>query len=179
MPPMLHHNVSAIVGRDEQYCFGPGTDMHMSGFVFGVGDCVVFLLEQWRLDSPRAMGIGLLASAWLGLVYEGLTWARRNKLQTSPWLRQRPWLWTLILTLSYMLQVLLGYLLMLIAMTYQLELLLSAVSGLGLGHAIFNLKAPVGESVEPCCVEPVEPARVQPAEMASVQVAELRRPLLS
>ena len=78
--------------------------MHMSGFVFGVGDCVVFLIQQWRLDSPLAMGVGLLASAWLGLVYEVLTWARRNKLQTSPWLRQRPWLWTLMLTLSYMLQ---------------------------------------------------------------------------
>ena len=30
------------------------------------------------------------------------------------------------------------------------------VLGLVAGHAAFNLRAPVGESIDPCCVEPIE-----------------------
>merc|ERR1719483_310147 len=44
-----------------------------------------------------------------------------------------------------------GYLAMLVAMTYSMELFICMVVGLVLGHAIFNTEAPVGESVDPCC----------------------------
>ena len=45
----------------------------------------------------------------------------------------------------------LGYLAMLVAMTYSVELFLCVVAGLVIGHGVFNLGTPVGETVDPCC----------------------------
>ena len=45
----------------------------------------------------------------------------------------------------------LGYMAMLVAMTYSLELFSCIVLGLIIGHAVFNMKQPVGESIDPCC----------------------------
>ena len=42
--------------------------------------------------------------------------------------------------------------LMLIAMTYEVELFIMVVVGLTLGHGLFNLKAPILESAEACCM---------------------------
>merc|ERR1719295_1428589 len=44
-----------------------------------------------------------------------------------------------------------GYLAMLVAMTYSVELFICMVVGLVIGHGIFNTDASVGESVDPCC----------------------------
>lgn len=52
-------------------------------------------------------------------------------------------------------QAVLGYFLMLIAMTYQVELFLAVVLGLGVGHTLFNVQEPVSESVDACCVDSV------------------------
>ena len=65
-------------------------------------------------------------------------------------------------------QVTLGYFLMLAAMTYQGEIFIAVIVGLTVGHVTFNLKQPVGESVDACCVEncceqPEEPVRVSVA----------------
>lgn len=49
------------------------------------------------------------------------------------------------------LNLVLGYLAMLVAMTYSIELFLCVVLGLCVGHFVFNSKADVGESVDPCC----------------------------
>ena len=40
---------------------------------------------------------------------------------------------------------------MLIAMTYKGELFVAVIGGLTLGHAFFNLHAPVPASADPCC----------------------------
>ena len=45
----------------------------------------------------------------------------------------------------------LGYLAMLVAMTYSVELFLCVVFGLCVGHFTFNTKTVVGESIDPCC----------------------------
>ena len=48
--------------------------------------------------------------------------------------------------------LILGYLAMLVAMTYSIELFFCVVAGLCIGHFIFNSKSSnVGESVDPCC----------------------------
>ena len=44
-----------------------------------------------------------------------------------------------------------GYLAMLVAMTYSIELFACVVLGLCLGHLVFNTKSAVGESIDPCC----------------------------
>jgi hypothetical protein len=51
----------------------------------------------------------------------------------------------------YGLQVTLGYFLMLVAMMYQTEFFILLILGLVVGHALFNIRAPVTESADPCC----------------------------
>merc|ERR1719500_411390 len=64
-----------------------------------------------------------------------------------------------------------GYLAMLVAMTYSVELFICMVVGLVVGHAIFNTEAAVGESVDPCCASQAIPhsndAKQQEAENMS------------
>ena len=50
-------------------------------------------------------------------------------------------------------QVTLGYMLMLAAMTYQVELLAFVLIGLGTGHHFLNVEGPVTERPDPCCAE--------------------------
>ena len=40
---------------------------------------------------------------------------------------------------------------MLVAMTYSVELFSCVVIGLMVGHAVFNIRQTVGESIDPCC----------------------------
>ena len=49
---------------------------------------------------------------------------------------------------------------MLVAMTYQGELFIAVIAGLGLGHGAFNVHAPVA-GTDACCVEPAPPTAKQ------------------
>ena len=60
-------------------------------------------------------------------------------------------------------QATLGYFLMLVAMTYQGELFIAVIAGLGLGHGAFNVHAPVA-GTDACCVEPAPPTAKQQGE---------------
>ena len=51
------------------------------------------------------------------------------------------------------LQLLLAYLLMLAAMTYNMELFLSVIVGLTVGYATFNVNLPPPAVTEPCCAD--------------------------
>ena len=51
-----------------------------------------------------------------------------------------------------------GYLAMLVAMTYSIELFTCVVLGLCLGHLVFNTKSAVGESIDPCCASQQGPS---------------------
>ena len=51
----------------------------------------------------------------------------------------------------FALNLLLGYLAMLVIMTYSFELFFSVIVGLVAGHSFFNWNSAVGESIDPCC----------------------------
>lgn len=69
---------------------------------------------------------------------EGLTKYRQRQRFASPLLHGS--------------QALAGYLLMLIAMTYSVELLLSVILGLGIGYRCFFYRVPASHSTaNPCC----------------------------
>ena len=127
----------------------------MSGFELHKADCVILLFRGWTLDSPAAFALGVIGTFTLGILTEWLTWARRRILATSPRLRRRPRAYRAAMGGAFTVQVTLGYFLMLAAMTYQGELFLAVVLGLGAGHLLFNVTQPVGESTDACCVEAV------------------------
>ena len=96
--------------------------------------CIVYLVPNWILDGPGLMWLACLGTIVFGAVLEGVILGRRlfvgrmsaggNRLASS--------------TLFYGGQLTIGYLLMLIIMTYSGPLFLSVVVGLMLGHALFN-----------------------------------------
>ena len=58
----------------------------------------------------------------------------------------------LVIVCLFGLNLVSGYLAMLVAMTYSIELFACVVFGLCLGHFVFNTRSVVGESIDPCCV---------------------------
>lgn len=152
-------HVGHLSPADESiFCTGPGTAMHMDGFTFvsyGESNCVILLFGSWRVGTSAAFAAAWIGVALLGILTEALTAFRRTSVPRSDLLRRRPRARQAVMGLLYSVQVTLGYLLMLVAMTYQVELFIAVLFGLGLGHTILNTSAPVAETVDPCCVSPV------------------------
>jgi len=143
------------------FCRTPGTDMYMEGFqVTGnaQNSCVILFFKIWTLDSRLKFGVGCVGVIILGIFVEFLLYVRR-RLQGRGfcrWLRN-PWRKAGIILL-FTLNLVSGYLAMLVAMTYSVELFLCMVVGLVGGHAMFNSSAAVGESVDPCCATQRSPS---------------------
>jgi hypothetical protein len=58
----------------------------------------------------------------------------------------------------YAVNMILGYLIMLMTMVYSYEMFLAVIIGLAIGHSIFNLNAPVAASATACCAGRNEPS---------------------
>lgn len=151
--------VTSQVPTNDRFCIpGTGTDMYMNGFqISGQPDnpCVILFFKIWVLDSKVKFLFGCLGCILLGIGVEGLLCFRRLlqsrkilRVMSSPVRRG-----TIILLFGF--NIAAGYLAMLVAMTYSVELFICMVIGLVIGHAIFNTSAPVGESVDPCCASQV------------------------
>lgn len=141
------------------FCTGLGTVMHMSGFKIGGDDCVNYLFVSWTLDSEGAFAGAVIGSFALAIATEALTWFRREWLRKHKALKKQPALYRFLMGFAFMIQVTLGYVLMLIAMTYQAELFIAVIVGLALGHTLLNVAAPVSERSDACCVEPIEKSK--------------------
>ena len=160
--------------------------MHMTGFAFAPTDCVILLFQTWKLDSAAKFAAAVLGTVALGIVCEALTWFRRTRMSAAAaaraprrgavaagvrWLRAAPRRWRAAMALLFTVQATLGYFLMLVAMTYQGELFIAVVAGLGLGHFTFNVSAPVSESADACCVDDVQPPEAEDEAAAKVHPA--------
>jgi hypothetical protein len=165
-----HHPVEKSI-----FCTGPGTAMHMDGFTFvsyGESNCVILLFGSWRVGTSAAFAAACLGVALLGLLTEALTSFRRSGVPRSEALRGRPRAKKVVMGLLYSVQVCMGYLLMLVAMTYQVELFIAVIVGLGLGHTLLNTSAPVAETADPCCVPPVPtPAATAPMPLKTISTS--------
>ncbi len=131
------------------YCNGK-MDMLMSGFEVA-GDktnpCVILFIEAWTLDSRWKFAIGCVGVFCIGFAIEALIWVRR-RISKSRRRRFR----TALLLATFAANLTLGYLAMLVAMTYSVELFCCVLLGLVVGHGVFNVKkAAIGETVDPCC----------------------------
>ena len=140
--------------QTSDYCNGK-MDMLMFGFETSgkkENPCIILFIEPWTLDSRVKFATACVGVMVLGFAIEGLialrrliTRKKRAFINISTPARKG-------LTLfCFGLNLFLGYLAMLVAMTYSVELFLFVVLGLIVGHAVFNLNTAVGETIDPCC----------------------------
>jgi len=147
-------------GQDGQFCRGPGTDMFMQGFTASGNPreaCVILLFSSWTLDTRAKFAAGCLGVILLGIAIEALLCFRRLVQSRRLLGRITGTIRRGVIVFLFGLNILSGYLAMLVAMTYSVELFLCMVAGLVAGHAIFNTGAAVGESVDPCCASQRDP----------------------
>jgi len=145
------------------FCYGVGTDMYMDGFTSYVNNdetplCLNLLFTDWTLNTKTKFTFACIGIILLGIFTELLGLLRRlidtfiRQGGLGKYKRAGP----LIMSTLYGTQVLLGYFLMLTAMTYQVELFVCVLLGLVMGHAAFNLNETPSANTDPCCVNPVE-----------------------
>lgn len=120
---------------EEPWCYG-GTSMYMDGFQWIDTTCVIYLFPAWVLSAPGTLAAACIGTLAFGIALEGVIFARRRTVQsmTSGW-RQLG-----VSTLMYGVQLTMGYMLMLVVMTYSGPLFLCVVVGLMAGHFVFNSK---------------------------------------
>jgi len=137
----------------------PGMTMYMSGFHSTLFEsdlpCINLYSTRFTLNSEGKVLIAMLGVAGFGVIVEALPLLRLKHLARVD--RNG-----LVRAAFHGLQALFGYLLMLAAMTYSIELLASAIVGISLGHNIFykkrqamrrilNSDIGIADSATPCC----------------------------
>ena len=124
------------------FCSGMSMTMSMGGFQSALfsrspADCITFLFTDWKLDHPGKFVSAMICTFVLAVVSEGITHGqahvRNNYLARTPKGQRKA-----IMTLLYGFQQLVGWTLMLIAMTFSIELFASVVVGLFFGKLLFH-----------------------------------------
>ncbi|KAL7580501.1 hypothetical protein ACA910_003631 [Epithemia clementina (nom. ined.)] len=121
--------------NENTFCYG-GTSMYMGGFAWMRPTCVIFLFSGWVLTSRGKFVLACLATWALGCALEWILHQRRHTIQV--WAPFPGWTRLGILSTLYAVQLIMGYLLMLVIMTYNGLLFLSSILGLVAGHILFN-----------------------------------------
>ncbi|KAL3927954.1 MAG: hypothetical protein SGBAC_012865 [Bacillariaceae sp.] len=127
---------NSTVRYDEKYCYG-GTSMYMDGFHW-IHDttCVIYLFPSLVLSSQARFIGACFGTIFFGMMVEAIIFRRRKSIVTfSPGISR-----LLASAGFYALQLTMGYLVMLIVMTYSIPLFLCCISGLVLGHVVFNAR---------------------------------------
>lgn len=160
-PVFIPQTAANMASQDPKFCYG-ATSMVMSGFQSVSSDfanCIILFFRPWLLDTPLKFALGCVGVFFLGLIVEAAIRFRRyvtNDIRFSKlWMREAA------VTSLFAVNVTLGYLAMLAAMTFNVEIFVSTVMGLAIGHVVLgNSRQPVRETADPCCVttEAAEPA---------------------
>ena len=122
-----------IAATPMKFCYG-GTSMYMDGFHWTNPTCVIYLFPGWILSSAGLLTGASIGTIFFGMVLEAVIAKRRSVVQSFP----LGWKRLSISTLFYGLQLTLGYLIMLVVMTYSGPLFMCVIFGLMGGHALFN-----------------------------------------
>jgi len=142
----------------DKFCEG-GMDMLMGGFETAGGStqenrktCVILFFQSWKLNSAGKFAAACLGVFVLGLGIEVLIWLRRKIISRKRLMLNLPVPARKLIVISlFGANLVLGYMAMLVAMTYSVELFICVVIGIIVGHALFNSSTPVGETIDPCC----------------------------
>lgn len=142
------------------YCSGALTDMHMLGFVWTGADnpCLIFFFRGFELTSATKFWGAAAITVVMGAIAEFLVALRRweSRLALPPRApgarcNRRRTVRNGMRLVLYAVTRTIGYMVMLVTMTYSYELFIAVVVGLTLGHAIFNLSSSPGEDTTACC----------------------------
>lgn len=130
---------------EEKYCYG-GTSMYMDGFHW-IHDttCVIYLFPGWVLESQGRFVAACFGTILFGIMVEVVIFQRRSSIQSFESGTKR----LLISSAFYGLQLTMGYLIMLVVMTYSMPLFLCCVVGLVIGHVLFNAKDAILNKPQP------------------------------
>jgi hypothetical protein len=129
------------------FCSGMSMTMSMGGFQSALfsrspADCITFLFTDWKLDQPGKFVSAMICTFVLAVMSEGITHGqahvRNIHLARTPKGQQK-----VIMALLYGFQQLVGWTLMLISMTFSIELFASVVVGLLFGKMLFQANFPV------------------------------------
>jgi hypothetical protein len=122
--------------------------MFMTGFVWEDSNCVIYLFRSWVITSRGLLALACIGTIFAGVVLEGLAWTRRNYLlprilsKKKDSVGRESMVNKMIAVISsgfaYGTQLLLGYLLMLVVMTYSGPLVISVIVGLVLGNMLLS-----------------------------------------
>ena len=131
----------------DQYCYG-STSMYMHGFEWQGTTCVAYLFQSWVLNTPGKFAAAAIGTVFFGILLEASIYLRRivtsyisAKAASGEGAASGAgnWKHTLVSASTYMVQLTLGYLIMLVIMTYSAPLFISVIVGLGSGHIIFSI----------------------------------------
>jgi hypothetical protein len=151
---------NVTTASNDDYCYGDGTSMSMTGFFSIVEDtsgstpCVNLLFEEWTLDNSTKFGVACFGILCIGIIVQYLTLLKSQLKKQFPQLLQKSiYLFRFVKMLIFGIQIVLSYFLMLVAMTYSVELFTMVVVGLTIGYGLFGTMLPDHEepNADPCC----------------------------
>jgi Ctr copper transporter family len=124
-----------------EFCKGMYMTMFMDGFHWTLlkqpsVQCLNYFVRSWRLENAGKFKGAMLFTFLLAVLIEGLSSARVTVVHSSTIIQKRQFLHGL-LTAIYGLQALLGYILMLVTMSFSIELVASVIAGLMVGNLLF------------------------------------------
>lgn len=141
----------------DEFCQG-GMDMLMGGFEVAGGPnsnsktCVILFFKEWKLNTAGKFAGACFGVFFLGFSIELLIALRRRIVNRKRLFINLPLPVRKITVIAlFGINLVLGYLAMLVAMTYSVELFICVVVGFIVGHALLNSHMPVGETIDPCC----------------------------
>lgn len=146
------------------FCFGMPMAMYMDGFHWSLGmktttvqdpipherplqppqQCLTYLFNSWLLTNPDQFRGAMVFSFLLAMMMEAFSafrgWVIRTQSLKSVFRKY-------LLVIIYAIQSLLGYVIMIVAMMYSLELFLSIAAGLAIGHLLFVRLLPAQDHI--------------------------------
>ena len=131
-------------GPVDGFCGDATGAMYMNGFQSAFSrqsTCLALYINAFTLDTAVKFIVAMFGVLALGILAEALVAFRRSRAEKGVAGR-------LEASLGYGCQLALGYFLMLAAMTYAVELFISAITGVAIGHALFRTDR---AAAPPCC----------------------------
>ena len=156
----------------DAYCYG-STSMYMHGFQWQGTTCVAYLFPSWVLNTPGKFAAAAIGTIFFGILLEASIYLRRiftsyvsTKAASGQGLGATgatgKWKYTLASAGTYMVQLTLGYLIMLVIMTYSAPLFIAVIVGLGSGHILFTILRSRQEKKSCPCASSKQEARITP-----------------